>query len=142
MIAIGIGLHNLGEGLAIGSAYAVGALAVGAALVVGFAVHNTTEGLAIVAPLTDRRPPIRTLIGLGAVAGAPAILGAVIGAAVDNAALSAVLLGVGVGAIAQVITQISPALRDHAGRLLDPTVIGGLASGVAIMYFTGLLVTA
>jgi zinc transporter ZupT len=142
MIAIGIGLHNLGEGLAIGSAYAVGALAVGAALVVGFALHNTTEGLAIVAPLTDQRPPIRSLIGLGAVAGAPAILGAVIGAAVDNAALSAVLLGVGVGAITQVITQISPALRDHAGRLLDPIVIGGLATGVAVMYLTGLLVTA
>ena len=142
MIAIGIGLHNLGEGLAIGSAYAVGALAVGAALVVGFALHNTTEGLAIVAPLTQRRPPIGFLIALGVVAGAPAILGAVIGAAVDNAALSAVLLGVGVGAIAQVITQIAPALRDHAGRLLDPTVIGGLTTGVAVMYLTGLLVTA
>jgi zinc transporter, ZIP family len=74
-----------------GSAYAVGALAVGAALVVGFALHNLTEGLAIVAPLTNQRPPIRSLIGLGAVAGAPAILGAVIGAAVDNAALTAVL---------------------------------------------------
>ena len=142
MIAIGIGLHNLGEGLAIGSAYAVGALAVGAALVVGFAVHNTTEGLAIVAPLTDQRPPISSLIGLGAIAGAPAILGAVIGATVDNAALSAVLLGVGVGAIIQVITQISPALRDDTGRLLDPTVIGGLATGVGVMYLTGLLVTA
>jgi len=142
MIAIGIGLHNLGEGLAIGSAYAVGALAVGAALVVGFALHNTTEGLAIVAPLTDQRPPIRSLIGLGAVAGAPAILGAIIGAAVDNPALSAVLLGVGVGAITQVITQISPALRDDTGRLLDRTVIGGLATGVAVMYLTGLLVTA
>jgi zinc transporter ZupT len=142
MIAIGIGLHNLGEGLAIGSAYAVGALAVGAALVVGFALHNTTEGLAIVAPLTDQRPPTGALIGLGAVAGAPAVVGAVIGAAVDNAALSAVLLGVGVGAIAQVITQLLPALRDHTGRLLDGTVIAGLATGVAIMYLTGLFVTA
>jgi zinc transporter, ZIP family len=120
----------------------VGALAVGAALVVGFALHNTTEGLAVVAPLTGQRPPIRSLIGLGAVAGAPAILGAVIGAVVDNAAQSAVLLGVGVGAIIQVITRISPALRDHTGRLLDPIVIGGLAAGVAVMYVTGLLVTA
>ena len=63
MVAIGIGLHNLGEGLAIGSAYAVGALALGAFLVVGFAIHNTTEGLAIVAPLARRaavaRPPDR-----------------------------------------------------------------------------------
>jgi zinc transporter, ZIP family len=142
MIAIGIGLHNLGEGLAIGSAYAVGELAVGAALVVGFALHNTTEGLAIVAPLTGRSPPLAALIGLGIVAGAPAILGAVIGASVDNAALSAVLLGAGVGAIIQVITQIAPALRDHAGRLLDPAVVGGLAGGVAVMYITGLAVAA
>jgi zinc transporter ZupT len=142
MIAISIGLHNLGEGLAIGSAYAVGALAVGAALVVGFALHNTTEGLAIVAPLTDQRPPIRSLIGLGAVAGAPAILGVVIGAAVDNAALPPCCSASALAAIIQVITQISPALRDHTGRLLDPTVIGGLATGVAVMYLTGLLVTA
>ena len=54
LVAIGIGLHNLGEGLAIGSAYAIGALALGAFLVVGFAIHNTTEGLAIVAPLAKR----------------------------------------------------------------------------------------
>jgi zinc transporter, ZIP family len=97
-------------------------------------------------PLSPRSPPtapsISSLIGLGAVAGAPAILGAVIGASVDNAALSAVLLGVGVGAITQVITQISSALRDHAGRLLDTTVVGGLAAGVAVMYLTSLLVTA
>lgn len=142
MIAIGIGLHNLGEGLAIGSAYAVGELAVGAALVAGFALHNTTEGLAIVAPLAGRRPPLLSLIGLGVVAGAPAILGAVLGAAVDNAALSAALLGVGVGAIAQVIIAISPGLRDRAGRMLEPPVIGGLAVGVAVMYLTGLFVAA
>jgi zinc transporter ZupT len=141
MIAIGIGLHNLGEGLAIGSAFAVGALAVGAALVVGFAVHNTTEGLAIVAPLADQRTSMALVIGLGLVAGAPAIPGAVIGASVDNAALSAVLIGVGVGAIVQVIIQISPALRDRAGRLLDAAVLCGLAAGVAVMYLTGLLVT-
>ena len=55
LVAIGIGLHNLGEGLAIGSAYAVGSLALGAALVVGFALHNTTEGLAIVAPVARER---------------------------------------------------------------------------------------
>ena len=143
MIAVGIGLHNLGEGLAIGSAYAVGELALGAALVVGFAAHNTTEGLAIVAPLTDRRPSLVSLVGLGVIAGAPAILGAVIGASVDNAALSALLFGVGVGAIVQVVIQIVPGLRDRAtGKVLDPAVIGGLAGGVVIMYLTGLLVAA
>jgi len=140
MIAIGIGLHNLGEGLAIGSAYAVGELALGAALVVGFALHNTSEGLAIVAPLTQRRPSLLALGGLGLVAGAPAILGAVIGAAVDNAALSALLLGVGVGAITQVIVQIAPNLRDEAGKLRNPATLGGIAAGVLIMYLTGLFV--
>lgn len=143
MIAVGIGLHNLGEGLAIGSAYAVGELALGAALVVGFALHNTTEGLAIVAPLTDRRPGLWALIGLGVLAGAPAILGAVIGASIDNAALSALLFGVGVGAIAQVVVQILPGLRERGGkRLLDLTVVGGLATGVVVMFLTGLLVAA
>jgi ZIP family zinc transporter len=143
MIAIGIGLHNLGEGLAIGSAYAVGELALGAALVVGFATHNTTEGLAIVAPLTGGRPPLWVLCGLGALAGAPAILGAALGAAVDNPALSALLFGAGVGAIAQVVIQILPGLRDRTtGRLLNPPVVGGLAAGAALTYLTGLLVAA
>ena len=88
MIAIGIGLHNLGEGLAIGSAYSVGALALGAFLVVGFAIHNTTEGLAIVAPLARRAAVARGgCSALGLIAGAPAILGALIGASVDNAEL-------------------------------------------------------
>jgi zinc transporter, ZIP family len=76
MVAIGIGLHNLGEGLAIGSAYAAGALALGAFLVVGFAIHNTTEGLAIVAPLAQERNRLVRLLALGLIAGAPAILGA------------------------------------------------------------------
>ncbi|HSK49717.1 MAG TPA: ZIP family metal transporter, partial [Solirubrobacterales bacterium] len=84
LVAIGIGLHNLGEGLAIGSAYATGALALGAFLVVGFAIHNTTEGLAIVAPLRgaegEARPGLGRLPALGLIAGAPAILGAWIGA--------------------------------------------------------------
>ena len=93
LVAIGIGLHNLGEGLAIGSAYAGGALALGAFLVVGFAIHNTTEGLAIVAPLADGgEAKLSRLIGLGLIAGAPAILGAWIGAAAFNSSLVAFLL--------------------------------------------------
>jgi zinc transporter ZupT len=141
MIALGIGLHNLGEGLAIGSAYAVGELALGAFLVVGFAIHNTTEGFAIVAPLTRARPSIRRLFALGVLAGAPAILGAVIGASINNAELSAFLLGVGVGAIVQVIVQIAPAMRDRAGRLLDSATSAGVAVGVVAFYLTSLLVS-
>jgi zinc transporter, ZIP family len=140
MIAIGIGLHNLGEGLTIGSAYAVGELALGTGLVVGFAVHNTTEGLAIVAPLTAEPRPWPRLLALGIVAGAPAILGALIGATADNASLAALLLGAGTGAIAAVIVQIWPSLREKPGAPLSPPVLGGLAGGVLTMYLTGLLV--
>ena len=141
LIAIGIGLHNLGEGLAIGSAYAVGALALGTFLIVGFAIHNTTEGLAIVAPLSERPPGIPRLALLGLVAGAPAILGAVIGAAAFNSSLAAFLLGAGAGAIAQVIQQLVPSLRDATGRALHPLSVAGLLAGLAVMYVTGLLVS-
>jgi zinc transporter, ZIP family len=140
MIAIGIGLHNMGEGLAIGSAYAVGELALGAFLVVGFAIHNTTEGFAIVAPLTRERPSLARLLGLGLIAGAPAILGALLGASVNNPELSGLLLGVGVGAIVQVIVQIAPSMRDKAGRALDGLTATALAAGVLLFYLTGLLV--
>jgi zinc transporter ZupT len=141
MVAIGIGLHNLGEGLAIGSAYAIGELALGAALVVGFAIHNTTEGIAIVAPLARERAPIGTLLGLGLIAGAPAIGGAVIGASVSNPELSALLLGVGVGAIVQVIVQLAPSLRDTSGRIVDAATAGAMAAGALMLYATGLLVS-
>ncbi len=140
MIAIGIGLHNLGEGLAIGSAYAVGNLAIGASLVVGFAVHNTTEGLAVVVPVPARPVSLWRLLGLGLIAGAPAVAGTLLGSTVANAELSALLLGIGIGAIAQVIVQIAPSLRDRATGLVDSAAFGGLAAGVLLMYATGLLV--
>ncbi|HET9196810.1 MAG TPA: ZIP family metal transporter [Solirubrobacterales bacterium] len=142
LVAVGIGLHNLGEGLAIGSAYASGALALGAFLVVGFAIHNTTEGLAIVAPLRDAaRPGPGRLLGLGLIAGAPAILGAWIGAAAFDPSLAALLFGVGVGAIVRVIVQLAPAMRDGEGRLLHPTSVAGILAGIAALYLTGLLVS-
>ena len=73
-------------------------------------------------------------------AGAPAILGAWIGAAAFQPAVATLLLGFGVGAIAQVIVQLIPTLRDGAGRAGTAPVVGGLLAGVAVMYLTGLLV--
>ncbi|GAA0420513.1 metal transporter [Acrocarpospora corrugata] len=139
LVSVGIGLHNLGEGLAIGSAYAVGALALGATLVAGFAIHNTTEGLAIVAPVSEERTAPLRLIILGLIAGGPAILGAWLGAATTQPALAALLLGLGVGAIAQVILQIAPSVRDRGGRFLHPLSITGILTGMLLMYATGLL---
>ena len=141
LVAVGIGLHNLGEGVAIGSAYSVGALALGAFLVVGFALHNTTEGLAIVAPIAHLKPSLGRLALLGLLAGAPAVLGAWIGAAAFNASLAAFLFGFGAGAIVQVIVQLAPTLRDDSGRTLHPAAIGGLLGGIALMFATGLLVS-
>jgi zinc transporter ZupT len=141
LVAVGIGLHNLGEGVAIGSAYSVGALALGAFLVVGFALHNTTEGLAIVAPIAQLRPSLGRLALLGLLAGAPAVLGAWIGAAAFNASLAAFLFGFGAGAIVQVIVQLAPTLRDESGRTLHPAAVGGLLGGMALMFATGLLVS-
>ena len=141
LVAVGIGLHNLGEGVAIGAAYSVGALALGAFLVVGFALHNTTEGLAIVAPVAHLRPSLGRLALLGLVAGAPAVLGAWIGAAAFNASVAAFLFGFGAGAIVQVIVQLAPSLRNDAGRTLHPAAVAGLLGGMALMFATGLLVT-
>ena len=141
LVAVGIGLHNLGEGVAIGAAYSTGALALGAFLVVGFALHNTTEGLAIVAPIANARPTLGRLAVLGLIAGAPAVLGAWIGAAAFNASLAAFLFGFGAGAIVQVIVQLAPSLRDAEGRFLHPGAVAGLLAGLAVMFGTGLLVT-
>jgi len=146
LVAIGIGLHNLGEGLAIGSAYASGALALGAFLVVGFALHNTTEGLAIVAPLRGTtgaagRAGVPRLLGLGLLAGGPAVLGAWIGAAAFNPSVAALLFGVGVGAIARVVVQLAPMTRDERGRMLNPLAVSGMLAGLAALYVTGLLVS-
>jgi ZIP family zinc transporter len=141
LIAVAIGLHNLGEGLAIGSAYAVGALALGAFLVLGFALHNTTEGLAIVAPVASRPPSIGRLLLLGMIAGAPAILGAWVGASAFNASIAAFLLGAGAGAIVQVIQQLFPWIRDRTGAALAPSSVAGILAGFGLLYATSLLVS-
>ncbi len=109
----------------------------------GFALHNTTEGLAIVAPLsTHRRPSLARLIGLGLIAGGPAILGAFVGASAYNPELAALLIGVGIGAIVQVIVQLAPTIRDRGGRALYPASVGGILAGVVILYATGLFIAA
>jgi ZIP family zinc transporter len=142
LVALGIGLHNLGEGLAIGSAYAIGSLALGAALVVGFALHNTTEGLAIVAPVArEGRARLDRLLLLGVLAGAPAVLGAWIGASAFHPSVAALMFGIGAGAIAQVVVQIAPQVRDESGRFLHPLASVGVLSGLLVMYMTGLLVS-
>jgi zinc transporter ZupT len=143
LVAIGIGLHNFGEGLAIGAAFALGEAALGTLLVVGFTLHNTTEGLAIVAPLARTRVEWRQLLGLGVVGGAPTIAGAWLGGFVYSPVYSVLFLALGAGAIAQVVALIGRAAagqRPIASYLSGAPVVSGLFAGFLVMYGTGMLV--
>jgi zinc transporter ZupT len=141
LIALGIGLHNLGEGLAIGSSYAVGEIALGTTLVLGFLLHNATEGLGIVAPLARERPGLLKLVALGAVAGVPTVLGAWIGGFTYSATGAVLFLAIGAGAVAQVIWTLARFMsRSGGGGLAQPLNAAGLVAGLAVMWTTGLLV--
>lgn len=140
LIAAGIGLHNLGEGLAVGAALAVGEVALGTFLVLGFALHNTTEGIAIVAPLgrTGDRPALKHFVGFGAVAGLPTIAGAWLGGFAFSPVWAALAFGVAAGAIGQVVWQI--AISMGKDRSLATVTNGvGFVAGLLFMYATGLL---
>lgn len=143
LIALGIGLHNLGEGLAVGTAYATGEIALGTFLLVGFLLHNTTEGLGIVAPLAHERPTLGQLVLLGMLAGVPTIIGAWIGGFSYSPVLVTLFFAIGAGAIAQVILELWKLFARRAGGgLAQPLNALGLVAGLLIMYATGLVVAA
>ena len=144
-IALGIGLHNLGEGLAIGAAFALGEAALGAFLVVGFTLHNITEGVGIAAPILKERPGLVHFLWLALLGGGPAIVGTWIGGFAFSNLLAAIFLAVGAGAILQVIYEVTRLLLKDTGRSKSPALsapnLGGLLTGVAVMYATALLVS-
>ncbi|MCY7378407.1 MAG: hypothetical protein LH467_03595 [Gemmatimonadaceae bacterium] len=142
VIALGIGLHNLGEGLAIGAAYAVGAATLGTFLVVGFIIQNITEGLGIVVPLAKDRPSLRTLAFLGLIGGAPAIVGAWVGGLVNVQALSVLFLAIGAGAVFQVAYAIGRQMvwNNASARARPMTTFGGVLAGMLVLYLTGVVI--
>lgn len=145
MIAIGIGLHNFGEGLAISAAILLGKAALGTFLIVGFTLHNTTEGLAIVAPIAKSgQVMIRKLIVMGFIAGAPTIAGAWIGGFLYSPLAAVIFLSVGAGAIFQVVYSIASWISHTSSHnrttLINTSTIAGFAIGMLIMYTTGLLI--
>jgi zinc transporter ZupT len=141
MIAIGIGLHNFGEGLAIGAAVGLGQIAFSTFLIVGFTLHNTSEGFAIAAPMAKGKPIIRKLFAMGLIAGTPAIFGAWIGGFVYSPFTAIVFLSIGAGAIFQVIVSILRWIREEGDKgLSSASVAAGVATGMTIMYLTSILV--
>jgi zinc transporter ZupT len=143
-LAIGIGLHNLGEGLAIGAAFAAGAAGLGTFLVLGFTLHNITEGIGIAAPMLRLRPPLIVFAGLALLAGGPAVIGMWVGSLAAAPQWAALALAIGAGAILQVVVEIGDYLRREgagpSGALLSLPALSGFAVGVALMYATAVLV--
>jgi zinc transporter ZupT len=147
MISIGIGLHNFGEGLAIGASVVLGEIALSTFLIVGFMIHNTTEGLAIVSPLakTKVRRMIGKIIIMGLIAGVPTIIGTWIGGFIYSPVAAIIFLSIGAGAIFQVVFLIYQGMAkeetERGGKIMsDASIIAGFAAGMLIMYVTGLMV--
>jgi ZIP family zinc transporter len=141
MIAIGIGFHNLGEGLAIGAAYNVGEIALGTFLVVGFIIQNITEGLGIIAPVLRDRPTIGRLALMGLIGGGPAIIGAWIGGYTPSPFLGVLFLAIGTGAIFEVVYEIAKLIqKDTARESMPMTIFSGVLTGMLLLWVTGLLI--
>ena len=140
-IAMGIGLHNFAEGLAIGQSAARGAIGFAVVLVVGFAVHNATEGFGITAPMAGdaERPTWAFLIVMAVIGGGPTILGTAVGRFVTSEAVAVAFLALAAGSILYVVVQlIKVSTRRGHSELFLTGILAGLAMGV----LTDLIVTA
>lgn len=144
LIALGIGLHNFGEGLAIGAAYASGEAALGAFLILGFTIHNVTEGVGIAAPVAEQKPALHHFALFTLVAGAPAIFGTWIGGFAFNPVVGTIFLAAGVGAILQVVWEVGQLVHRNSQKIGDPLValpnLAGFAVGLGLMFGTGYFV--
>jgi zinc transporter ZupT len=140
LVAVGIGLHNLGEGLAIGASFAIGELQLGTFLIVGFMIHNVTEGLGIATPVAKSRVTVVALAALALVAGAPAVLGAWIGGYTSSDVLGALFFAIAAGAAFQVVVEVGRYVaRTAPGGLRSGHAIAGFIAGIATMYVTGVV---
>ncbi len=139
LVSLGIGLHNLGEGLAIGGAIALGSITLGTQLILGFTIHNTTEGLAIVSPIIREPASVGKLGAMGLLAGVPTIFGAWIGGFIQLDIMAVLFLSIGAGAILEVVYEISRQARSGLSSFHGYI---GIITGLIFMYVTALLVAA
>jgi zinc transporter, ZIP family len=136
IIAIGIGAHNFGEGLAIGASAASGATAIAIGLIVGFALHNATEGFGVAAPLIGKYVPSWTQIGIaGLIAGGPTFLGTVVGYSFNSPVLSVLFLSIAIGALVFFIGELWSVLK-HSGLTAAATTM--MTVGFLIAFATEL----
>jgi zinc transporter, ZIP family len=141
MVALSIGLHNFGEGLAIGASFAIGAASLGTFLVVGFIIQNITEGLAIVTPIVNDKPSVLRLALMGVLGGGPAIAGAWIGGLSYSLPASVLFLSVGAGAVFVVVYELLRMLqKDTAQNPMPLTLFSGVTAGMLVLWVTGLLI--
>lgn len=144
LIAAGIGFHNLGEGLVVGAAFALGEAALGSFLVIGFILHNITEGVGIAAPVTKDSPKLSWFLWMLLIAGFPAVIGTLIGGFAFSPLLGVIFLGIGIGAIWQVVYEVGGLLQRFAEEDKTNAVTwlntAGLFVGISIMYVTAFLV--
>ena len=141
MISIGIGLHNFGEGLAIGASVGLGSIAFTSFLIVGFALHNTTEGIAIASLMSRGKMMIGMLFCLGLIAGVPAIFGTWIGGFQYSPFSIIIFLAIGAGAIFQVLVVLLKWIYDENQKTLsNASIISGFIVGIFIMYITSIVI--
>lgn len=141
LISLGIGIHNFGEGLAIGAAYSTGEATLGTFLVIGFIIQNITEGLGIIVPILKEKPRLASLVWLGVLGGAPAILGCMIGGFAFSPIFAVLFFAVGAGAVFQVTLEVARLTKKDMQRHGRPlTVFSGVTAGMVLMYATGLVV--
>jgi ZIP family zinc transporter len=141
LIAIGIGVHNFGEGLAIGQAATAGEISLAVTLIIGFGLHNATEGFGICGPMSGEgtRPTWRYLVLLGVIGGLPTFLGTALGQAWSSEAVSVVFFAVAAGSILYVVQELFAVNRSYGHtKLVTWLVLAGIALGFA----TDFIVTA
>ena len=141
LIAIGIGVHNFGEGLAIGQAAAASEIGLAVTLIIGFGLHNATEGFGICGPLSGAGivPSWRLIALLGLIGGGPTFLGTVVGQAWTSNALSVIFFTIAGGSILYVVQELFAVNRKYGNPVL---VTWLLAVGVLLGFATDFVVTA